>query len=127
MSPIVQIVGAEEPNEVFVSIEAVPLVLSELRRSLPELARELKKRWPVDGVRLDARRPRLRNPLDPTTQHLVHAAIGIFILYGSRFGHQTITKISDRVSDEIADYVSKWLKRKFAKPKSKLKPKRRKT
>lgn len=127
MSPIVQIVGGGESDDVFVSVEDFPVVLSELRQSLPELEGELKRRWPVGSVRLDAQRNRIRNPIGPTTHLLISAAIGIFVTYGSEFVRQTTKKVSDRVGDEIADYVSKWLKKKFARRKPKLKPKRRTT
>jgi hypothetical protein len=50
MSPVVRVVVGPEPEQVFVPIEDIPLVLSDLRRSLPELTAELRSKWPVETV-----------------------------------------------------------------------------
>jgi hypothetical protein len=82
MSPIVRLITAKEPEQVFIPIEDIPLVLSDLRRSLPQLREDLRLRWPVESVHLEERRPRRKNPFDPS-QVVEAACIGLVVLFSS--------------------------------------------
>lgn len=57
MSPIVRLVGIREQRKVFISIESIPIVLSDLRKSLPELEERLKKKWSVESTHIEERTP----------------------------------------------------------------------
>ena len=73
MSPIVRLVsGGEKYEEVFISIERTPVVMADVRRILPQLKKELRKKWPVENVQIESRIPFRRNPYDPS--QIVEAA-----------------------------------------------------
>jgi hypothetical protein len=116
MSPVVRVVTAREPEHVFVPIEDVPVVLSELRRSLPQLREELCKRWRVDSVHLEERRPRRENPFDPS-QVIPAACIGLVIIFSSAVLKAAGTKIGAGIGDGIKPFVTRWIRDRFAKPK----------
>jgi len=98
MSPVVSVVTPKEPDHVFIPIEDVPVVLSELRRSLPQLREELCRRWPVDSVHLEERRRRRKNPFEPS-QVIPAACIGLVVMFGSAVLKAAGTKIGEGVGD----------------------------
>lgn len=129
MSPIVRVVSGGEPAEIFVPIEDMPVVLSDLRRHLPELRKELRKQWPVEGVYIRQRTPRRRNPPPLTllhTNYLTDAVIGLAIILGGGVVNGLVGKlgksIGEGIGDRIKRTVMKWLKARSGK----RKPARRK-
>jgi hypothetical protein len=100
MSPIVRVITAKEPQQVFIPIEDIPLVLSDLRRSLPQLREELCRRWPVETVHLEERRPRRKNPLDPL-QVVEAACIGLVVVFSSAVLKAAGTKVGEGIGDGI--------------------------
>jgi hypothetical protein len=87
MSPVV----GPEPEQVFVSIEDIPLLLSDLRRSLPELTAELRSRWPVKTVCLEEQKPFRKNAFD-ASQVVPAACIGIVVVFASAAAKAAGTK-----------------------------------
>jgi hypothetical protein len=120
MCPIVRVVGGGEPKQVFVPIEDFPVVLSDLRKSLPELETRLKEKWPVESVHIEERRSYRKNPIDPS-QLVVPACIGVVVILGTAILKATGTKIGDAIGDGLKPYITKWVKAQFQKSK---KPKR---
>ncbi|MGB4783869.1 MAG: hypothetical protein WAQ77_04070 [Candidatus Acidiferrum sp.] len=114
MSPVVSVVTTKEPEHVFIPIEDVPVVLSELRRSLPQLREELSRKWPVDSVQLEERRPRLKNPFEPS-QVIPAACIGLVVIFSSAVLKAAGTKIGEGIGDGIKPFVTRWVKGHFAK------------
>ena len=98
MSPIVQVITARDLDHVFVSIEDTPLVLSDLRRSLPQLREELCRRWPVESVHLEEQRPRCKNPVDPL-QVVEAACIGLVVVFSSAVLKAAGTKVGEGIGD----------------------------
>lgn len=109
--PTVHLVGNRKQSErlVSVSLERTQLVLADVRKALPQLKKELSKQWPVIHVEIDYRRPRARNPFNPSD--VVKAAcllLMIRFLYSAAdsAGKETGTT----TSREILKYVQRWLK-----------------
>jgi len=119
MSPTIRVVSAKEPTQVFIPIEDVPVVLSELRRSLPLLRQELSERWPVESVHVEERRPRLKNPFDPS-QVIPAACIGLVVIFSSAVLKAAGTKIGEGIGDGIKPFVLRWVKARFPKSKKRL-------
>jgi hypothetical protein len=119
MSTLVRLVrGGDseyESDEVFVSIESIPVVLADLRRCLPSLQKELKKKWPVKHVEIQEKRPRRKNPYDPS-QIVAPVAIGLAITFSYAAAKAAGTKVGDGLGEEITERVRKWL---LGKPKVK--------
>jgi hypothetical protein len=116
MCPIVRVVGGEEPEQVFIPIEKFPVVLSHLRKSLPELKERLEKKWPVESVHIEERRSYRKNPIDPS-QLVVPACIGVVVIFGTAILKATGSKIGDAVGDGLKPYITKWVKAQFQKSK----------
>lgn len=125
MSPIVRVVTAKEPEQVFIPIEDIPLVLSDLRRSLPELREALRPRWPVETVHLEERRPRRKNPFDPL-QVVEAACIGLVVVFSSAVLKAAGTRVGEGIGDGVKPFVTRWLKKRFAKSDKRLAASRRK-
>jgi hypothetical protein len=119
MSPIVRVITAKEPEQVFIPIEDIPLVLSDLRRSLPQLQEDLRLEWPVESVHLEERRPRRKNPFDPV-QVVEAACIGLVVVFSSAVLKAAGAKVGEGIGDGIKPFITKWLKRRFGKPRRKL-------
>jgi hypothetical protein len=115
MSPIVRVITAKEPEQLFIPIEDIPLVLSELRRLLPQLREELHWKWPVESVHIEERTPRRENPFDPM-QVVPAACIGLVIVFSSAVLKAAGTKIGEGIGDGIKPFVAKWLTSRFGKP-----------
>ena len=124
MSPIVRVITAKEPEQVFVPIEDIPLVLSDLRRSLPQLREELRRRWPVEIVDLEERRPRRKNPFDPL-QVVEAACIGLVVVFSSAVLKAAGTKVGEGIGDGVKPFVTRWLKKQFTRSSNRLGPKRK--
>jgi hypothetical protein len=125
MSPVARLVVGQEPEQIFVSIEDTPLVLSELRRALPELTAALRRRWPVENVHIEEQKPFRRNPFDPS-QVVPAACIGIVVIFVSAAAKAVATKIGDAIGDEVTPYVRRWVKARFVKLKRRIIPAGRK-
>lgn len=127
MVPIVRIVSGGEPDQIFIPIEDSPVVLSELRKSLPKLKRALRKKWPVESVYIDVRCPRMRNSFEAwqASHFIVEGAIGLAIIFGGSMLRATLRaagkkigeSLGNRFGDEIKPFVKKWLKNQFGKDK----------
>jgi hypothetical protein len=112
MCPIVRVVGGGEPEQMFVPIEDFPVVLSDLRKCLPELVTHLKERWPVDSVYIEERKSYRKNPIDPS-QLVVPACIGVVVIFGTAVIKAAGTKIGDAIGDGLKPYIRKWVKAQF--------------
>jgi len=124
MCPIVRVVAGGEPEQVFIPIEDFPVVLSALRKSLPELEERLKEKWPVESVHIEERRPRLKNPTGPS-QLIAPACIGVVVIFGTAMLKAMGSKIGDAIGDGLKPYVTKWVKAQFQKPKKSKKIQRK--
>lgn len=115
--------GRQSGQSVSVSLERTPLILSHVREALPQLKKELSKKWPVLWVGIEDQKPRLRNPHDP---HAIISAARIVLTV--RFISGEVARAAIR---EVLDYVRNWIKsfghRKVASPRSKPKTTRRKS
>jgi hypothetical protein len=121
MSPIVRVITAHEPEQLFISIEDIPLVLSELRRLLPQLREELHRKWPVESVHIEERTPRRKNPFD-AMQVVPAACIGLVIVFSSAVLKAAGTRIGEGIGDGIKPFVTRWLKMQFTKSRTGLMP-----
>jgi len=111
---IVRLVGGGPPTkEVFVSVERIPVLLADVRMAIPKLKKELAKKWNVEDVAIEARRPRRKNPYDPK-QIIELACVGIVARYV--VGPVLKTGVADPVGAKLKKYVTRWLK-KFDKSK----------
>ena len=119
MSPTVRVITDREPEQVFIPIEDIHLVLSSLRRSLPQLREELRLRWPVESVHVEERRARRKNPFDPL-QVVPAACIGLVIIFSSAVLKAAGKKIGEGIGDGIKPFVTRWLKNHFAKSDKRL-------
>ncbi|MGO9640244.1 MAG: hypothetical protein ACLP1Y_02925 [Candidatus Acidiferrales bacterium] len=107
--PIVRIADdGSRTKEAFVSVERMPLSLANVRKELPALKKELGKRWKIKNVTIEARIPRMKNPLDPK-QVLELACVGIVVHYV--IGPALKAGVADPVGAELKRYVTRWLKR----------------
>lgn len=116
MSPIIRILTDKQPgaevqrDEVFISLEYTPLVLADVRRSLPALKEELRKKWPVEAVEIKNRISYLRkNPYDPS-QVLLPACIGIVVTFGLAAAKAAGTKVGKDTGDEVGKHVRRWIR-----------------
>lgn len=124
MSPLVRLVGASEPKQIFISIEDVPIVLSDLRRSLPDLAAELRRIWPVESVYIEEQRSYRKNPFDPS-QLVIPACIGLVVIFVSAAAKAAGSKIGDAIGEEVTPYVRRWVKARFRMSSTKRRHKKR--
>ena len=112
--------GEEDP---FISLEATPVVLADVRTALPRLRKTLMTRWPsINAVEIENRRiTRRRNPHDPT-QVFRDAVFGIAIYIWSRpariFLDEVAREAGKKVGPEIGrqavaamKYVQRWVKK----------------
>ncbi len=112
MSPVARLVSDKEPEQVFISIEDTPIVLADLRRSLPELQEELCRKWPVESVHIHERRPYFKNPLHPS-QVVEAACIGLIVVFSSAVLKAAGTKIGDAIGDGVKPFIVHWVKNRF--------------
>ena len=107
---IVQLVGRIPTKEAFVSVEQVPLVLADVRKALPELKRELAKKYRIEAVELTARQPRLPNPMS-RRKVIITAAVGILVTYVVGPAAKAASeKVGEAIGDAIVKFVRGWLK-----------------
>lgn len=107
--------GEPEHEKFFVSLERTPLVLANLRKQLPELRRELSKKWPVMYVGIQQPPVRRRNPINP--HEVVKAAEVMLAIYlGS-----TAKSAGEETGPRIVKAVSKWIKEHSYKPRPRAK------
>jgi hypothetical protein len=110
MSPIVRLVNdGEKYEEVFVSLERTPVVIAKVRRNLPQLKKDLRKKWAVENVQIGNRIPRRRNPYDPS-QVVEAACLGLLISIALPAGRAASRKLGEAVGDEIAKHVRRWIR-----------------
>ena len=111
MARIVGLSTDKYPGEqVFVSLEDTPLVLSDVRRELPQLKRELRKKWQVLHVEIENRIPRRKNP-HIATELVRLACVGVVVSFALPAAKAAGTKIGEAVGEEIAVYVRGWIRR----------------
>jgi len=99
MCPTVRALDLDNPDEieVFISIPRARTDLASIRKSLPELERELGKRWPVKSIGL-AR----RNPVH-LTQWEICLIVGLS------------TPILKPLGEKLRDQAFKWLRKRFGR------------
>jgi hypothetical protein len=100
----------ERDRDVFVSVEQTRLALSHVRRALPQLRRELGRKWPIQGLDLENRVPPRRNPYAPGAIAGV-ACVGIAVRFGLSAAQAAGRKVGDAMGQEIARYVQRWIRR----------------
>lgn len=111
MPRIVRVCTDENPEgQVFVSLEQTPLVLSDVRRDLPQLKRELCRKWRVLHVAIENRIPHRRNPHVPGALVAV-ACVGLVVKFGLAVADGAGKKIGETIGQEIVKYVNGWIKR----------------
>ncbi len=98
-------------EEVFVSLENTPIVLSDIRTALPKLRKELAARWPVIRVEIENRRPtRRRNPYDP--KQAIETVLGIRVVFLlTRTAQVFLDEVARAAGSEIGEYVRGWIQR----------------
>lgn len=112
--PTILLVGGREPKaNVDISLERTPLVLAELRKALPALKRDLRKRWPVLSVGIENRIPRRRNPINPSAV-VTTACIVLAVRFGYEVSSESGKEIGKTIGKEVSKYLRQWLK-SFAK------------
>jgi hypothetical protein len=126
MSPLVRLITSKEPDGmVFVSLEDTPVVLANVRRSLPALKKEIENKWPVriEGIDITNFRPRRNNPVDLSSV-LAHPGAVLALTFAFYFTKTAGTNIGDGVGKEITAHVRRRISGK-PKTKPKKKPERR--
>ena len=108
--PTVLLVGRqkESDREVSVSLERTPLVLADVRNALPQLKKQLSKKWSVVWIDIGIERPRLRNPHDPT--QIVKAARVVLTTAFSLGVAGASTEFGKIAAKEISKHVRRWIK-----------------
>lgn len=112
--PTILLVGPQKPTgDVEISLERTPLVLAELRKALPALKRDLRKRWPVLYVGIENRIPRRRNPIDPS-EVVRTASIVLAVKFSYEVVGEAGKEIGKTIGKDVSKYLRRWLK-SFAK------------
>jgi hypothetical protein len=102
----------DKDREVFVSLEQTPLVLSDVRRGLPQLERDIRRKWPVQAVVIENRLPLRRNPYLPGTKAIIETAcLGILVRFTLSAAQAVGAKVGDVMGREIAKHVKRWIGR----------------
>jgi hypothetical protein len=137
MSPIVTVVGGESPQvDVSISLEHTQLILADLRGALPELERQLRKKWPtLVRVRIEDVVPHHRNPIDAASARefaaqLASAGLHLVAVFsaiaaaraGAAFAKEAIAP----PSKEVGKFLRQWVQR-FTKTKREHKTPRKRT
>jgi hypothetical protein len=100
----------DRDRDVFVSVEQTRLALSDVRRALPQLRSELRRKWPIQEVELENRVPPRRNPYTPAAIAGV-ACVGIAVRFGLSAAQAAGKKVGDVMGQEIAEHVQGWIRR----------------
>lgn len=83
MTPIVRLVnGGDLCETLFVPLERIPVVLADVHRALPQLKKELRKKWAVEYVEIENKISRRKNPFRDRNRCLYQA--GGHVRCGSR-------------------------------------------
>ncbi len=110
MPTIVRLVsGGELCEEVFISLERTPVAMADVRSTLPQLMKELRKKWPVEHIQIENRIPRLRNPYDPS-QVVEAACVGLLVSFTLPAVRAASRKVGEAIGDEIAKRVRRWFR-----------------
>jgi hypothetical protein len=110
MTPIVRLAnGGDLYETLFVSLERTPVVLADVRRALPQLKKELRKKWPVEYVEIENRIPRRKNPYSPT-EIVTGACIGLVVTFSVAIAKAAGTTIGKTLGDEISAHVRRWIR-----------------
>jgi hypothetical protein len=121
------ITGGESDEEVIsVSLENNPKILFDVRRALPSLRREMRKRWPtLSDVQIRHRLPRVKNPVDPHASALLtDARVILAAIFTSQIAAEFTKEVIRPPAKEIGEYLRRWVQR-FTKSKSRRRTKRR--
>jgi len=120
----VRLVTDGEPDEdvISISLENKPKIISDVRRALPSLRREMRKKWPtLANVEIRHRVPRLKNPVDVTLYNhawIADARLILAAVFTSQVAADFAKEVLKPSAQEIGEYLKRWV-RKVAKPKSK--------
>jgi len=147
MAPIIRLVGGGEPHgdkpptpTVSVSLEHAKIVLASLRKQLPALKAQLRRRWPsVNEVQIEYALPtRLKNPIDAATvraflAEIGHDALRLVVIFGAGFagragmalGKEAMTPPAKEVGKFLCQWVERLTKRKPKKKSRKSKGRKR--
>jgi hypothetical protein len=93
-----------EPKSLSVSLERTPVILADVRKALPQLKRELSRKWPIDSVYIEDKLPRRSNPFDAS--QIVEAAT-LALVVG--FAHQVGKELGTGEGLAIKKYMREWL------------------
>ena len=124
----VRLVTGGEPDEqvISVSLGNKPKIISDIRRALPSLRKQMRKRWPtLTNVEIRPRvPPRLKNPVE---EHFVTRLTDVRLILAAIFTSQIAVDFAKEAlkpsAKEVGEYLLRWL-RKFTKPKSRRRTKR---
>jgi hypothetical protein len=119
---IVRLVGGgdDDPDseKIRISLDGSNVNISEVRRGLPQLQKELRNKWPmILEVRIERAEPlRLRNPIDPTSarEYATHSTVGAVYL-AVVLAKEMLTP----PAKEIGAYLRRWVRAKTKKKKRK--------
>lgn len=121
--PIVRLVSDGVPNTevVSISLEETPVVLSDIRRALPMLKKDMQKKWPtLSDVHISYTQPRIKNPIDyKLSALLIDGSLRLAASFVLGVAGREIIKPP---AQEIGKYLRRWVQ-KFTKSK----PKRRRS
>ena len=129
----VRLVTGGEPDEqvISVSLGNKPKIISDIRRALRSLRKQMRKRWPtLTNVEIRPRvPPRLKNPVDVTQYYVAHAWIAdarliLAAIFTSQIAVDFAKEALKPSAKEVGEYLLRWL-RKFTKPKSRGTKKRK--
>jgi hypothetical protein len=130
MSPIARIVDVDDPREcVSISLEHTQLILADLRSGLPELERQLRRKWPtLVRVKIEDVVPRRKNPIDATSARelatqVASAGLHLVAIFGAAvaaragvaFGKEAMTPPAKEVGKLLKQWVQKFTKTKKRK------------
>lgn len=103
--PTFVLAGEAQPgSSVSVSLEQSPLVLADVRKALPQLKKELSKRWPVLWIDIENQIPRRRNPYD--AGEVVKAACVVLIIAFAKGG---VEELGKKTVNAVTKYVQNWI------------------
>jgi hypothetical protein len=109
--------GFEE--KVSVSLEQTPLVLADVRRKLPQLRKNLQKKWPVLYVDIENRLPQLHNPSVPG-EIVTAACIVLTVTFahnlGATAGKEIGKAVGKTIGQEVSKFIRNWVKARADTP-----------
>jgi hypothetical protein len=118
--------GKPDGEIVSVPLRDDPAVVSAIRRSLPKLRRDMRKRWPMLTDLQIRQKQRLRNPAGHASAFmLADVRMVLAAIFTSQIAVEFAKEVIRPSAKEVGEYLRRWVQ-KFTKPKSKGKRKTRK-